>query len=352
MSYSRPSTSASNEAPKDYEVPHGPNDSVSAVSFSPVADFFTVSSWDTCVRIYEANMSTGAAIGKALYNHEKPVLCCAWSKDGTKVISGGADNAGRCFDITSQQVGQIAVHDQPIKCIKYIENHNLVLTGSWDKTLKYWDMRSSTPVLTVNLPERCYALDFSYPVLVVGCAERHVQIFDLSKDPRTPVKSLISPLKWQTRCISTFLNRSGYSMGNVDRDCTGYAIGSIEGRVGIQYFEEKENQSSFSFKCHRENNHVHAVNAISFHPTYGTFSTAGSDGTFNFWDKDSKQRLKGFSSIGGPITSTTFNSNGSIFAYALSYDWSKGLISQPQRTAVFLHAVKDEDVKPKPPKKR
>lgn len=25
-------------------------------------------------------MSTGAAIGKALYNHEKPVLCCAWSK--------------------------------------------------------------------------------------------------------------------------------------------------------------------------------------------------------------------------------------------------------------------------------
>ncbi|CAG8620217.1 10724_t:CDS:2 [Funneliformis caledonium] len=336
----RPSTGTSNEAPKDYEVPHGPNDSVSEVSFSPVAEFFAVSSWDTYVRIYEANSATGAAVGKALYNHEKPALCCAWSKDGTKVISGGADNAGRCFDITSQQVGQIAIHDQPIKCIKYIENHNLVLTGSWDKTLKYWDMRSSTPVLTVNLPERCYALDVTYPVLVVGCAERHVQMFDLSKNPSTPVKSIVSPLKWQTRCISTFLNR------------TGYAIGSIEGRVGIQYFEEKDNQSSFSFKCHREQNHVHAVNAISFHPIYGTFSTAGSDGTFNFWDKDSKQRLKGFSSIGGPITSTAFNRNGSIFAYALSYDWNKGLISQPQRTAVYLHAVKDEDVKPKPPKKR
>ena len=25
---------------------------------------------------------------------------------------------------------------------------------------------------------------------------------------------------------------------------------------------------------------------------YGTFVTAGSDGAFNFWDKDSKQRLK------------------------------------------------------------
>ena len=47
---------------------------------------------------------------------------------------------------------------------------------------------------------------------------------------------------------------------------------------------------NFSFKCHRENppntrdiTNVFSVNAISFHPTYGTFSTAGSDGTFHFW---------------------------------------------------------------------
>lgn len=47
--------------------------------------------------------------------------------------------------------------------------------------------------------------------------------------------------------------------------------------------------ANFSFKCHREtpagspNVNVFSVNAISFHPTYGTFSTAGSDGTFHFW---------------------------------------------------------------------
>jgi mRNA export factor len=48
---------------------------------------------------------------------------------------------------------------------------------------------------------------------------------------------------------------------------------------------------NFSFKCHRETpagntsnaTNVYSVNAISFHPTYGTFSTAGSDGTFHFW---------------------------------------------------------------------
>jgi len=34
------------------------------------------------------------------------------------------------------------------------------------------------------------------------------------------------------------------------------------------------------------------VNSIKFHPQHGTFVTAGGDGTYNFWDKDSKQRLK------------------------------------------------------------
>jgi len=82
-------------------------------------------------------------------------------------------------------------------------------------------------------------------------------------------------------------------------------------------------RNNFSFKCHREGSNVYAINAISFHPLYGTFSTAGSDGSFNFWDKDSKQRLKQFPNLRSPITATSFNKNGSIFAYALGYDWSK-----------------------------
>ena len=42
---------------------------------------------------------------------------------------------------------------------------------------------------------------------------------------------------------------------------------------------------------------IYAVNAICFHKQHGTFCTAGSDGTFNFWDKDAKQRLKNFSKL-------------------------------------------------------
>ncbi|CAG8449358.1 3487_t:CDS:2 [Ambispora gerdemannii] len=336
------------ETPKDYAIPTPPTDGITQLAFSPIADYLAVSSWDNQVRIYEVNQAAGSAVGKALYPHEGPALCCTWSKDGTKVFSGGADKAGRMFDTATGQAMQVAQHDAPIKCIKWVDSGatSVLATGSWDKTLKYWDLRTPQPVLNVSLPERCYAMDLIFPLMVAATAERHVMIYDM-RNPGTVFKQSQSPLKWQTRTVACFIAANGY------------AIGSIEGRVGIQYLDEKDNQTtSFSFKCHRENNvNVYAVNAISFHPLHGTFSTAGSDGTFNFWDKDSKQRLKGFSSIGCPIMATTFNRNGSIFAYAAGYDWSKGYQqptyqTQQMKDSIFLHAVKDDDVKPRPAKKR
>lgn len=49
---------------------------------------------------------------------------------------------------------------------------------------------------------------------------------------------------------------------------------------------------NFTFKCHRNESDIYAVNSMEFNPTFGTFATAGSDGCFHFWDKDTKQRLK------------------------------------------------------------
>ncbi|KAF8676108.1 hypothetical protein HU200_047613 [Digitaria exilis] len=90
---------------------------------------------------------------------------------------------------------------------------------------------------------------------------------------------------------------------------------------------------------------------------HGTFATTGSDGGFNFWDKDGKQRPKAFSKCPAPITCSTFNQDGSIFAYAVCYDWSKGAEKHNPSTAktnIFIHSVQvctrclESDVKGKP----
>lgn len=60
---------------------------------------------------------------------------------------------------------------------------------------------------------------------VVGTADRHLIIYDLTK-PQQPFKTLQSQLKWQTRCVTCFPDR------------TGYMVGSIEGRVAVQHVDD------------------------------------------------------------------------------------------------------------------
>jgi mRNA export factor len=72
---------------KDVEVTAPPSDSISSLSFSPVANYLIATSWDNQVRCYEIQ-ANGQSAGKAAISHDQPVLCSAWSADGTTVFSG------------------------------------------------------------------------------------------------------------------------------------------------------------------------------------------------------------------------------------------------------------------------
>ncbi len=148
------------------------------------------------------------------------------------------------------------------------------LTGSWDKTIKVWDSRTASAQATVACPERVYCMDVASPNVAVGCADKNVTVYDLRKF-QAPSQTIVPLIKMQLRSLACFPNKQGF------------AVGSIEGRVAIHHFEAAHSAANFAFKCHREGPNganIYAVNVIKFHP-YGTFATAGSDGTMNIWDK-------------------------------------------------------------------
>lgn len=73
-------------------------------------------------------------------------------------------------------------------------------------------------------PDRVFAMDIAGCLVVVACAGRAVNIWDLRKMSE-PVQRRESSLKYQTRAVRVFPDKAGY------------ALSSTEGRVAIEYFD-------------------------------------------------------------------------------------------------------------------
>jgi mRNA export factor len=64
---------------KDATLSNPPEDSISSLAWSHVANFLAVGSWDNKVRIYDVTTNQ-TGIGVAAIDFDGPVLTCDWSK--------------------------------------------------------------------------------------------------------------------------------------------------------------------------------------------------------------------------------------------------------------------------------
>lgn len=319
----------------DPMVVNPPTDTVQALSWSSRANFLAGGAWDGVLRCWEV-APTGASQFKAETRFDGPVLDCSWHDDGSKIFAGSCDTTARCWDLATNQLLPVAKHDMPIKVCTWLPALQVLVTGSWDRTVKFWDCRQSQPALSFPMTERVYCADLYDKCFVVATADKQVTAFSLQGTPQQAYRQPINKLRLAPRCLAVLPGADGF------------AVGSVEGRVGIQYFDQARSAENFTFKCHNENDNFFCVNGISFHPRYGTFSTCGSDARFIFWDKNSRMRLKQFNPVAGPITTCKFNADGALLAYAIGYDWHKGhAFSTSSPNSVMIHVSQDSEIQPR-----
>uniref|UniRef100_A0A183CDP4 ATP-dependent Clp protease ATP-binding subunit clpX-like, mitochondrial n=1 Tax=Globodera pallida TaxID=36090 RepID=A0A183CDP4_GLOPA len=348
----QPSTSTAMS--QDIEVPQPPDDTVQSLKFNPMVAgapiFLAGGSWDSTCRVWQIN-ETGMVEPKAMLNVGAPILAVDWSEDSTKIFIASADKQARVWDLGSNQMAVVGTHNEPVRSCHWIATpqYTCLMTGSWDRTLRFWDMRqlpTQNALATIQLPERVYCSDMVFPLAVVGLADRHIKMYKLDGTP-SEIQDVESQLKFQSRSIAIYKDRMTGQPG-------GFALGSTEGRVAIQCLQPKDPKENFTFKCHRSaeliNNfqEIYPVNDVAFHPIHQTLVTAGADGKYSFWDKDARTKLKGSDALPMPITKCAIHQSGNIMAYAIGYDWSKGFEYSTANnvTKIFLHAC-DEEMKPK-----
>ncbi|KAI9721695.1 MAG: hypothetical protein M1828_005063 [Chrysothrix sp. TS-e1954] len=336
------------DALSDVEVANPPEDSISELAFSPTTNHLAVASWDAKLRIYEVS-PTGVSKPVTWIECPKPVLTCCWSKDSSKVAAAGIDNVVKVMDVATSQVVEVGKHDAAISRIRMIEvgGTPILATGSWDKTVKYWDFRSPEPSGTLVCQERVYAMDASKDRLVVGTAGRDLDVIKTDDPLRMYSQAtLVDTVKGQLRDIACLTDNSGY------------AAVATGGKCRIEYFNDARAQDSYSFVCQRKFHQAntqppdyYSANSVCVHPGGKICATGGSNGVYAFWNYVTKQRVSMFPEVGESITSTAYDSSGKIFAYGVSYDWSRGFSGHRQNGTVkiMLHPVADEEKAPSGP---
>ncbi|TFK18219.1 WD40 repeat-like protein [Coprinopsis marcescibilis] len=344
-------------------LPSLPFDSISAIRWSPVSpDQMLVASWDTTVRLYDIGdvpCNTGGKPSemRAKFDHRAAVLACAWGEGPSagKAYSGGLDTGVRELDLEKEQIAHLGTHDDSISAMVWAKETNNLITGSWDRTIRFWDPRSTTSQISQHsTPERIYAMDLVNNTLVVAMASRLFHIYDI-RNLTKPLQERESSLKYMTRSLACML------------DGQGYATASVEGRIAVEYFDPAPEiqEKKYAFKCHRQTtkdavpqhdgttqteevDHVWPVNGLAFCPRFNTFASAGSDGTVSIWDFKVKKRLRQYPKYPNPVSAIGFSCDGTRLAVAASYTWDEGEHGLKTAKAPWLGVRKlGDEVRPK-----
>lgn len=323
-----------------------PGDGVSCLAFSPSSSSeLLVSSWDSTVRLYDPLQN----FSKATYNFSGACLTCCFNKNnGSSGFCGGLDAQVSALDLSrgtaSARTG-LGQHRKAVSCLDYAAEDNILVSGSWDSSVSFWDPRGATGssgsslIQNIATPGKVYSISVTGQRVVVATSERHILVYDV-RNLNQVVQERESPLRHQTRKVACSI------------DGRFFAVGSTEGRVAIEYFDsDPEVQArKYAFKCHRVQRNAYPVNAIAFHPEYGTFATGGSDGAVNVWDGENKKRLAQLPAYPNSISSLAFNYNGTVLAIASSYIFDEGKMNDPtslEQDNVYLRFVDDAEVRPR-----
>mmetsp|Transcript_42157 Transcript_42157/g.98874 ORF Transcript_42157/g.98874 Transcript_42157/m.98874 type:complete len:334 (-) Transcript_42157:74-1075(-) len=319
-----------------------PTDGITRLRFAPVSgqsNLLLASSWDAGLRLYDANSGNLLATQR----HPFAMLDCAFNANMSCALAGGLGKALLAWDIQTLQQSQVGQHEMPIRCVEFHAPTQQVFTGSWDRTVSAWDLRqgSGSPSACVRLGAKVFCMDVGRQnQVVVGGSDRCTHIFD-ARQLQQPVH-----IERQESCLNNQLRAV-----KVGVDQTRYASASVEGRVAVELFNPKDNEElRYAFKCHRLKQEdgsevVYPVNAIAFHPAYGTFATGGSDGCVNVWDIHAKKRVCRLDPFDTAVACLDFSADGSTLAIGVS-DPSANQVAGPA-PQVVVRRMDTAEVAPK-----
>ncbi|KAK6788474.1 hypothetical protein RDI58_012272 [Solanum bulbocastanum] len=228
-------------------------DAISRIRFAPHSNSLLISSWDSSLRLYDVDSSKLRMEAPG----EAELLDCCFENERV-CFSAASDGSVNRYDLDSGIKVSVGNHDDSATCVEYSAETCQIITAGWDKKINFWDARSTqSHGCLSSLVSEVESMSLSGLNLMVA-AGSSVNLYDIRS-----FKTSVHTKGVKVKCIRPIFNPKGF------------VVGSIDGRVLLEYICKSSSHEGYAFRCHPKvkdgRRHVVTVNDIAFNPSYVIF---------------------------------------------------------------------------------
>ena len=230
----------------------------------------------------------------SLDEHAAAVFSVSFSPDGTLLASGSWDGTVKVWDVeTETNIATLDEHTDAVSSVSFSPDGTLLASGSWDGTVKVWDVETETNIATLDEHMGAvFSVSFSPDgtLLASGSWDETVKVWDVATETN----------------IATLDEHMGAVFSvSFSPDGTLLASGSWDGTVKVWDVATRQNIATFP--------HTAEVLSVSF-STNGEILASGSwDGTVKLWDVETRQNITTLPH-GAGVFSVSFSRDGTLLA--------------------------------------
>ncbi len=194
-------------------------------------------------------------------------------------------------------VGRLKGHGETVYSVAYSPDGKYLVTGSFDHTLKLWEVATGKEVKTYSGPtghqKMVLSVAFSPDgqMIASGSADNTLKVWDVPVG--TPIRSLKTP----EVSAAVALSPDGVKL----------AVGGRDGSLKLVNAADFKELLKF-------NGHTGAVNGIAFSANGQVLASAGADRMVRFWNTANGQLIAAVGAHTGAVNGVTFNPGGPAYS--------------------------------------
>ncbi|KAJ6564287.1 WD40-repeat-containing domain protein, partial [Mycena capillaripes] len=262
--------------PNTIAILEGHTNLVTSVAFSPDGKRIVSGSYDSTVRIWDAE--TGAALREPLQGHTGPVTSVAFSPDGKRIVSGSYDSTVRIWDAETGAALRepLEGHTKWVTSVAFSPDGKRIVSGSSDSTVRIWDAETGAALREPleGHTDRVTSVAFSPDGkrIVSGSYDSTVRIWDAETGA-----ALREPLEGHTDSVtSVAFSPDGKRIVSGSDDST---VRIWDAETGAALREPLEG-------------HTNSVMSVAFSPDGKRIVSGSYDSTVRIWDAETGAALR------------------------------------------------------------